>query len=457
MATHSPLLVDTNEERVSPPNIAGQLGMRYLKDCVHCGLCLPSCPTYLMTGVEMSSPRGRIAMVRALGEGRAGLSAEFVKHLDECLGCQACQAACPSGVVYGRALEETREVIERTYERSAADRGMRWLFLHTLPYPQRMRWLLHVLFWYQRSGLSLVVRKTRILSLLSRRLAEMEALLPRLLRPDDWRPMPEKTQAVGTRRGRVALLTGCAQRFLLPELNRATSRVLAAAGYEVFAPAEQGCCGALHFHGGDASEGRRLAKALIATFEQGHVDFIVANAAGCGAAMKEYGHLLAEDAEWRNRADAFSARVRDVSEIVAGVSWNGRLRPVPVSVAYHDACHLAHAQGIRSEPRSILRQIPGVRLVELSESDVCCGSAGTYNLLQPEMAHQLLTRKLERIRESETDFVATGNIGCLLQIQQGLRQVGSRTRAVHPVELLDWSLNGAPTVESELGHRDHQP
>ena len=447
MATRSPLLADATEKSGSPPTVAGQLGLLHLKDCVHCGLCLPSCPTYLTTGVEMSSPRGRIAMVRALGEGRGGFSPEFVKHLDQCLGCLACQAACPSGVVYGRALEETREVIERTYERPPADRGMRWLSLHTFPYPQRLRWLLHGLFWYQRFGLSQLVRKTKILSLLSQRLAQMEALLPPVPRPGEWRPMPEVTPAIGIRMGRVALLTGCAQRFLLPALNRATVRVLAAGGYEVFTPTRQGCCGALHLHAGNASEGRRLAKELIATFERGHVDFAVANAAGCGATMKEYGRLLAEDAGWRDRAVAFSAKVRDVSEIVAGIPWNGRLRAIPVSVTYHEACHLAHAQGIRAEPRSVLRQIPGIRLVELAESDVCCGSAGIYNLLQPEMARQLLARKLERIREADTDFVTAGNIGCLLQIQLGLRQAGLRTLAIHPVVLLDWSLNGVKVFD----------
>jgi glycolate oxidase iron-sulfur subunit len=225
-------------------------------------------------------------------------------------------------------------------------------------------------------------------------------------------------------------------------------RVLAAAGYDVFTPTQQGCCGALHLHSGDLAEGRRLARALIETFERGGVDFVIANAAGCGAAMKEYGHLLAEEAEWRDRAEAFSAKVRDVSEVLAGVPWNGSLRRLPVSVTYHEACHLAHAQNVRAEPRSVLRQIPGIRLVELAEADVCCGSAGVYNLLQPGMARQLLARKVERIRDADTDFVAAGNIGCLLQIQLGLTQAGSRTRAIHPVELLDWSLHGVPQVDA---------
>jgi glycolate oxidase iron-sulfur subunit len=225
---------------------------------------------------------------------------------------------------------------------------------------------------------------------------------------------------------------------------------LTAAGYQVVTPAAQGCCGALHLHSGDLDEARKLAKALIVTFERDAVDFVVVNAAGCGAAMKEYGHLLADEVEWHNRAEAFSAKVRDVSEVVAGTSWNGSLRPLPVSVTYHEACHLAHAQGIRTEPRSMLRGIPGLRLVELTESDVCCGSAGIYNLLQPEMAGRLLARKVDRIREADTDFVAAGNIGCLLQIQLGLRQAGSRTLAVHPIELVDWALHGMPGGEPRV-------
>ena len=423
------------------------LGLVYLEDCVHCGLCLASCPTYLSTGVEMSSPRGRIAMVRALGDGRGGLSAEFVRHLDECLGCLACQNACPSGVVYGRMLEEARETIEQRYPRPAGDRWVRRLLVNLFPYPLRLRWLVHGLYWYQRLGIASLVRGTKVLAALSPRLARMEAALPSVPAPSSWNRLPERSPAIGQRRGTAGLLIGCAQRFFLPGLNRATLSVMTAAGYEVFVPAGQGCCGALHLHNGDLAETRRLAKAVIAEFERGSVQLVVANAAGCGAAMKEYGQLFKDDPDWRDRALAFSAKVRDVSEILAGISWNGTLKPISVSVAYHEACHLAHAQRIRTEPRALLRQVPGLRLIELEESDVCCGSAGIYNLLQPTMSEALLARKVDRIREADTDFVAAGNIGCLLQIQKGLREAGCRTRAVHPVELLDWALRGrAPSV-----------
>jgi glycolate oxidase iron-sulfur subunit len=421
-----------------------------IQDCVHCGLCLASCPTYLTTGIEMSSPRGRIAMVRALGDGRGGFSPELVKHLDQCLGCLACEVACPSGVIYGHALEEAREWIEAEYQRAPADRLMRWLLEHLFPYPGRLGWALHALYAYQRFGFSRAVRASGILRTLSARVAQMEALLPTVPSPRERRPLPEVTLAARPRRGRAGFLTGCAQRFLLPGLNRATVRVLAAAGYDVVTPPTQGCCGALHAHGGHLGEARSMARAVIETFEGAQVDLVVANAAGCGAAMKQYGRLLRDDAAWHARAARFSAQVRDVTEVLADVPWNGDLRPVPASVTYHEACHLAHAQRIRSEPRAVLAQIPELRLVELTESDLCCGSAGTYNLLQPEMANRLLARKVERIREANTDFVAAGNIGCLLQIALGLQQAGARTRAVHPVELLDWALHGMP---GRAGHR----
>jgi len=419
-------------------------GWPHIQDCVHCGLCLPSCPTYLATGVEMSSPRGRIAMVRALGDGRGAFSRDLVKHLDQCLGCLACQEACPSGVVYGHALEDAREAIEAHYDRAPGDRVMRWLVEHLFPYPRRLGWALSGLYWYQHVGLSRLVRSSGILNTVSPRLAQMEALLPQVPAARDRRSLSELTPAIGNRRGRAGLLTGCAQRYLLPGLNRATVRVLARAGYDVVAPRTQGCCGALHAHSGDLETARTLARALIETFEGAGAEVVVANAAGCGAAMKDYGYLLRDDPVWRKRAEAFSGSVRDVSQVLADVVWNGDLKAVPASVSYHEACHLAHGQRIRSEPREILRRIPELRLVELAESDLCCGSAGTYNLLQPEMANRLLARKVDRIRQADTDFVAAGNIGCLLQIQLGLRQTGSRTRAVHPVELLDWSLHGMP-------------
>jgi glycolate oxidase iron-sulfur subunit len=396
------------------------------------------------TGLEAASPRGRVYLVRAVEEGRAGISAAFVKHLDQCLGCLACQTACPSAVPYGRLLQAARAQIEQHHERTALDRGWRRMLLGLFPHSKRLGPVVALLYWYQRLGISRRVRTSGLASLLPPRLAQMEALLPEIPSPVERHPLPEVTPAVGHRQGRMGLLTGCVQRLLLPSINRATAGALAAAGYDVIAPRDQGCCGALHLHSGRLDEGRALARALIRTFGRAGVDGVVANAAGCGAAMKEYGHLLREDGAWRRAAATFSATVWDVSQILAGICWSGRLGAVPLTATYHDACHLAHAQRIRTEPRTLLQQIPGLRLVELTDSEFCCGSAGVYNLLQPRMAGEVLERKLDRIRDSGADVVAAGNIGCLLQIGRGLRQAGLRVRAVHPVELLDWALHGVP-------------
>jgi glycolate oxidase iron-sulfur subunit len=443
------IAVTSHEQRIiqgapPSPDIASRFDGKGILDCVHCGLCLPSCPTYLTTGIEMASPRGRIYLMRAVEEGHADINSVFVKHLDQCLGCLACQAACPSGVPYGHLLESARAQIERRYERPAGDRYWRRMILTLFPYPERMRPILAALHWYQRLGLSRLVRASGALRLVSPRLAQMEALLPLVPPPADRRPLPEITPALGERTGRVGLLGGCIQRSLLPSINRATVRVLAAAGYEVVSPMEQGCCGALHLHAGDLEAARGLARNMIETFERAQVSQVVVNAAGCGATMKDYAHLLRDDPTWSERAKAFSARVRDVSEVLAGRSWSGALRTVPLTVTYHEACHLAHAQGIRREPQTILQQIPGLRLVELPESDLCCGSAGIYNLLQTDMAGRLLRRKVERIRETGASHVAIGNIGCLLQISLGLQDAKVPVQPIHPVELLDWALHGMP-------------
>jgi glycolate oxidase iron-sulfur subunit len=418
-----------------------------LSDCVHCGLCLASCPTYLTTGVEMASPRGRLWLARALEDGAMGVSDAFVRHLDQCVGCLACQTACPSGVPYGHLLESARATIETDHHRLLSDRLVRFLLTTLFPYPARMGLALPVLAAYQRLGVSRLLRRSGILARIAPILAEAEGLLPPVPPRRERAPLPAVTPAVGPRKGRVGLLTGCIQRHLLPGINRATVRVLAAAGYEVAVPPDQGCCGAVHIHTGKLEEGRALARATIAAFDAARVEQVVANAGGCGAQMKDYGHLLAEDPAWRERAAAFSGAVRDVSELVAGAAWNGRLRPVPIAVTYHEACHLAHAQRIRQEPRAMLRQIPGLALEELAESDMCCGSGGVYNILQPEMARRLLARKIERIRATGASVVAAGNIGCLLQIRQGLETAKAPVAAVHPIEILDWSLNGRPGVE----------
>jgi glycolate oxidase iron-sulfur subunit len=422
----------------------GILAHLHLKDCVHCGLCLTSCPTYLTSWIEMASPRGRISMVRALGAGESTLSPQIVKHLDQCLGCLGCQAACPSGVPYGRALDEAREVIEARAPRGLAERLFRGLLAGVFPYPDRLGPLLRLLYPIQRLGIVAWVARHPWVRRWAPSLAQMTELLPPIPPPATWAAPPARSVGLTWGRGRAGLMLGCAQRFLLPEVNRASTRVLTRAGFEVVVPPEQGCCGALHLHLADAEEARRLAKQMIATFEAAGVDVVVANAAGCGAAMKDYGRLLEGDPDWGKRAAAFSARVKDITELLATASWNGDLLPVPRSVTYHDACHLAHAQGVRAQPRGLLSQIPSLRLVELPESDLCCGSAGVFNLLQPVVAERILERKIERIKETGAAFVAAGNIGCLLQLQLGLRNANLPTRAVHPVEILDWALHGEP-------------
>jgi glycolate oxidase iron-sulfur subunit len=401
---------------------------------MHCGICLPQCPTYRVLGQEMDSPRGRIYLMRAAGEGRIGLTENFVLHMDRCLGCRACETACPAGVPFGRLLEETRGQIERRAPRPLGRRLLGRFLLGVFPERRRFARVLALTRLYQRSGLQRVVRRSGLLRTLPR-LDAMERLLP-ALRRSKLDPLPAETlPPTGTPRGTVALLEGCVQSMLFPEVNRATVTLLARAGYRVVVPREQGCCGALHLHWGDRAGARALARRNLAGLSG--ADWIVTNAAGCGAALREYGHLLGEDPH----APGFAGRVRDVSELLAE-HLPGPRQPLDLTVTYHEPCHLAHGQRVREAPRTLLRAIPGLRLVELPESDVCCGSAGVYNLMEPEISGQLLERKLDRIATTQATVVASGNPGCLLQLRQGLSNRGLRVRAHHPVEILAWSVEG---------------
>lgn len=402
-----------------------------LLDCVHCGICLPACPTYRVLGEEMDSPRGRLYLMRAAAEGRIGLTPNFVLHMDRCLGCRACESACPSGVPFGRLLEAVRGQIERRAARPVSRRLLRGLILGTFPNRTRLGRALRALHLYQRSGLQALVRGAGLLRPFPR-LAAMERLLPPL-GAGAGDALPLQVEAVGARRGTLALLTGCVQALLFPEVNGATARLLARAGYRVLVPPAQQCCGALHLHWGDRAGARRLARANVDAFAG--VDWVVTNAAGCGAALREYGHLLPGDP----RAAALAARVRDVSEVLAEAPPGPR-RPLALTVTYHEPCHLAHGLRVREAPRALLRAIPGLRLAELPESDVCCGSAGVYNLLEPAIADRLLARKLDRIAETGAAVVASGNPGCLLQLRMGIARRGLPVHAHHPVELLGWSV-----------------
>ncbi len=408
-------------------------------DCVHCGFCLPTCPTYLVLGNEMDSPRGRIWLIRTASEGKIGITDNFAQHMNLCLLCRACETACPSGVKFGFLMESARGQLERHYRYPPADRRFREFILHTFTDLGRLRAIASLLRFYQRSGLQRLVRASGILRLFGR-LGKMEGLLPVL--PQGGEEMPEVIPAKGERRGRVGLLTGCVQRFFFAPANRATARVLSENGYEVVAPRDQGCCGSLLVHEGERERAKAFARQTIDIFERAGVDLVVVNAAGCGSVMKEYWELLHGDPAYAQRAEAFSKKVRDVSQVLAQVPLNGRLHPVKRTVTYHDACHLAHGQKVRQEPRTILRAIPGLQVVDLKESDVCCGSAGIYNLLYPDLAQQFLDRKIERIKETGAEVVVSGNPGCSLQIEKGLKERGLDIRVLHPVELLDWSYRG---------------
>lgn len=413
-----------------------------IEDCVHCGFCLPTCPTYLLWGEEMDSPRGRIYLMDMAVNGEAKLDKTYVRHMDQCLGCMACVTACPSGVQYEKLIEATRSQIERNYTRSLPDKLFRRMLFALFPHPNRLRLAAAPLWVYQRSGVRALVQRSGLLDVLPARIKAMEALLPPVTTSALRSPVAKHTPAVGTRRRRVGLLLGCVQRVFFADVNAATARVLAAEGCEVIAPPEQGCCGALMVHAGQEADALALARRTIDAFERADVDTIVINAAGCGSTVKEYGHLLRDDPAYAERARAFGAKCRDISEILDELEPRATRHPLPIRVAYHDACHLQHAQGIKVQPRRVLRTIPQLDIAEIGEAAICCGSAGIYNLTEPEPAQQLADRKVQHVLDTRADVLATSNPGCLLQIQNGLRRAGKDMPAVHPVELLDASIRG---------------
>jgi glycolate oxidase iron-sulfur subunit len=417
-----------------------------IADCVHCGFCLPTCPTYALWGEEMDSPRGRIYLMKMGLEGGAGatMSDEFVGHFDKCLGCMACLTACPSGVQYDKLIEATRAQIERKHPRSLSDRLFRNLLFALFPHPRRLRAASLPLWLYQRSGLQRLTRRTGLLRLLPARLRSMEALAPPVHLDAFAGPMPELIPAQGPRRGRVGMLLGCVQRVFFRHVNDATARVLAAEGFDVVIPRSQSCCGALMVHAGREPDALALARQTIDAFEAASVDSIIINAAGCGSTMKEYGHLLRDDPAYAGRARAFSAKCRDISELLADHPPRATRHPLPLRVAYHDACHLQHAQRVKLQPRQVLATIPGLQVTEVPEAAICCGSAGIYNLVEPEPAQELGERKATHILTTRPDAVASSNPGCLLQIASSLEKLGRPLPVYHMVELLDASIRNAP-------------
>lgn len=409
--------------------------------CVHCGFCLPVCPTYVLWNEEMDSPRGRIYLMKLASEGAATMSPQWVSHFDTCLGCMACMTACPSGVDYGKLIEAARSQIERNHPRSLGENLHRRFLFAVFTRPDRLRLLRGPLRAYQTSGLQSLVRRIGLLNLLPKRVRAMEALLPKVQANER---VLEITPAQGAKRQRVGLLLGCVQREFFPQVNAATARVLAAEGCEVVAPEEQPCCGALMVHAGQENGALALARKTIEVFERANVETIVTNAAGCGSNVKEYGHLLRDDPNYAARAKAFAAKCKDISEVLTELQPRAARNPLKMRVAFHDSCHLQHAQGVRSQPRQLLSNIPGLELTEIPESAICCGSAGIYNLVQPNAANALGDRKAQLIAPLNAEAVATGNPGCLLQLQSSLARQGHATPVVHTIQILDASIRGKP-------------
>ncbi len=413
-----------------------------LYKCVRCGLCLQSCPTYVTTGLETESPRGRLALMLAVHKGRVGLTEGVVEHMELCVQCRACEAVCPSGVPFGRVMEATRAQIATRTRRGLRERLLRWLaFRLLLPRP----WLLRVLAWllklYQVTGLQWLVREIHLLKPIGL-LDELDRQLPPLRRFFR-RPRGDVARAQGpgtpARRGvrRVGVLSGCVMPLIYGPVSEATVRVLARNGCDVAVPRGQGCCGALHTHAGERETARALARRNIDVFLSAGVEAVVVNAAGCGVTMKEYADLLKDDPAYAEKARRFSALVRDVSEYLAALPLQPPTLEMRARVTYQDSCHLAHAQRIKDAPRAVLRSIPGLTLVEMEASDMCCGAGGMYNVVHRDLSRQILARKIERAAAVQPEVIATANPGCMLQLQMGARRHGLRVRVAHVVELLD--------------------
>jgi glycolate oxidase iron-sulfur subunit len=423
-----------------------------INSCVHCGLCLPSCPTYRETGLEMSSPRGRIYLMKAVSEGRMSLASDvFQGQMSECLNCRACEAVCPSGVQYGAIVEASRTQIQTAREQANGSGAIRpqgamtrlvrgLVFGRLFKNMAFFRGFSRIMKIYQVSGAQWLARHLGLLKLMGS--ADMEAMLPRFSASFTV-PKGQVFPAEGTKRYRVALMPGCIMSTAFAHVHEATIRVLQKNGCEVVLPPNQGCCGALHTHGGDLDGGRELARANVAAMEQAgldSLDAIIINAAGCGSTLKEYGHLLHEDPAWRARAEAFVAKVKDVHEFLVRIEFNrADLQPLAIKVTYQEPCHLAHAQRITAQPRQLLQAIPGLQLIEMNESSLCCGSAGVYNITQPELAGSLGARKVGNALATGAEIIATANPGCALQLAGELRKQHRDVQVRYIVELLDES------------------
>ena len=454
------MAVSIETEHVAGPVVAGEPALQVrgfsapdmprddvMQRCVRCGLCLPSCPTYLETHLETSSPRGRINLIQSVATGVLDLTSPgFVEQMYQCLDCRACEAVCPSGVEYGQLVETARTQIERALPRPAAQEAIRWAAFDGLfADMRRFRLASALLRLYQRSGARFAMRVSGLLQRFG--LDDTERMLPDL--PDQFvvasgQVYPPESGVA--RQGRVALFAGCVMSTVFAATDRATIRILNTNGYEVVVPPAQGCCGALTVHAGEMDRARDLARRNVAAFEGCGADYVVVNAAGCGAELKEYGRLFEDDPEWRKRGAAFSGRVRDVTELLGTLHAAGRLNmrfhPLPLRVTYQEPCHLAHAQRITRQPRALLAAIPELELVEMEESSLCCGSAGVYNLTRPEMANRLGDRKAGHAAATGAQAVVTANPGCHLQLRASLRRAGSPLAVLHIVDVLDAAYRG---------------
>jgi glycolate oxidase iron-sulfur subunit len=410
--------------------------------CVHCGLCLNHCPTYRLWGQEADSPRGRIRQIELVDQGKLELGDSFVEHIDRCLDCRACETACPSGVEYGRLIETARSQIEQHYKRPLASRLARdFVYRRLLPYPSRIATAARFLKFYQRSGLAALARATGILRLLG--LQDRERLLPRIDSEFFFTELGKTFPAHGARRARVALFAGCVAQVTFSELNRATIRVLQANGCEVVVPEGQVCCGALPNHAGVRDVARDLARKNFGAFPVDEFDAIVTNAAGCGSTLKEFTHLFTPEDPAYAQAAKFTKKMRDVTEFLAELGLTAPLRPVPLRVTYQDSCHLTHGQKIREAPRKLIRAVPGVELVEMPLADQCCGSAGVYNVTETEASLELLSRKMDCVKQTQSRAIVTANPGCILQLRAGVSIHATDQEVLHVVELLDRSISAA--------------
>ena len=433
----------------APRSHLKDLDYSVVQQCMHCGLCLPTCPTYDATKLERNSPRGRIALMRSIADGQLETTKTFAEEMYFCLGCLACMTACPAGVNYAELFEHARAEAEQSGVLASPRRNviraftLRWLFMEHA----RLQLVGHLLRLYQQLGLQTLVRRSGVLKLLPKRLRELEAITPRVQPQFSADLIAPVTPAIGPKRHRVALLTGCAQDLIFSDVNRDTAEVLARNGCEVVTPPEQSCCGSLHAHNGEWELAQRLARRNIDQFPPANFDAIITNAGGCGSHLKHYAKLLAGEPAYEARAHEWDRKVKDIHEWLAEIGLTAPAAGGPAqTVTYHESCHLCHGQKISAQPRQLLRAIPGVKLVELFEANWCCGSAGIYNLTQPEMADDLLERKLQHLRATGATVVATGNPGCLLQILNGAARQNLPLRVAHPITLLAEAYRRAPEV-----------